>query len=70
MKRSFKKLFLVVCLFTITSVTYSQGPGPCPGGPPCDPPNPVGVPIDGGLLVLLSSGLVYAVSKLRSKKNQ
>ena len=41
------------------------GPGPCTS-PPCNPPNPPGlVPIDGGILLLLTSGLIYGVSKLR-----
>lgn len=66
MKRNTKQLLLFIVLFTITSLTYSQGPGPCPN-PPCGPPNPVGLPIDGGILFLLSTGLVYAISKLRNK---
>ena len=50
--------------------TFAQGgpgggPGPCTN-PPCNPPNPPGlVPIDGGILLLLTSGLIYGVSKLR-----
>ena len=66
MKRSTKQILLFVVFITITSLTYSQGPGPCPN-PPCDPPNPVGLPIDGGLIFLLIAGLLFGVRKLRQR---
>lgn len=69
-----KKFFssLSILLFTLcllaSAETFGQpggGPGPCTI-PPCNPPNPPGlVPIDGGILLLLTSGLVYGVNKLR-----
>jgi hypothetical protein len=54
---------LVFTLFLLISVeTFSQtGPGP-----PIPPP-PGLAPIDGGILLLLTSGLIYGVSKLRDK---
>ncbi|MFT7330668.1 MAG: hypothetical protein ACI848_000734 [Roseivirga sp.] len=52
---------LVFTLFLLISVeTFSQV------GPPIPPP-PGLVPIDGGVLLLLTSGLIYGVSKLRDK---
>jgi hypothetical protein len=50
---------LVFTLFLLISVeTFSQPPPPPPPGL---------VPIDGGILLLLTSGLIYGVSKLRDK---
>ncbi len=41
------------------------GPGPC-RTPPCNPPNPPGlVPIDSGIVLLLTSGLIYGIRELR-----
>ena len=71
MKKSLKKLFLIVVFSAITFVSYAQGPGGGPGpctNPPCNPPNPPGLPIDGGAIFLLSSGLIYAINKLRKKE--
>ncbi|MCF6278975.1 MAG: hypothetical protein L3J14_01360 [Flavobacteriaceae bacterium] len=71
MKKSLKKLFLIVVFTSITFVSYAQGPGGGPGpctSPPCNPPNPPGLPIDGGAIFLLSSGLIYAINKLRRKE--
>ena len=45
------------------------GPGPCIGGPPCNPPNPPGLaPIDDGVVFLLASGLILGVVSLKRKK--
>ncbi|PHR73581.1 MAG: hypothetical protein COA67_02290 [Lutibacter sp.] len=60
----------VLALLVNTNVCYSQpggGPGPCTT-PPCNPPNPPGLPIDGGAIFLLSSGLLYGVNRLRRKE--
>ncbi|MFT7497927.1 MAG: hypothetical protein ACI8QP_000508 [Porticoccaceae bacterium] len=59
-KIPFSLSVLVFTLFLLTSVeTFSQGP-------PIPPP-PGLVPIDGGILLLLTSGLIYGISKLRDK---
>ncbi|MFT4642368.1 MAG: hypothetical protein ACI89R_000203 [Candidatus Azotimanducaceae bacterium] len=59
-KIPFSLSVLVFTLFLLISVeTFSQGPPP--------PPPPGLVPIDGGILLLLTSGLIYGVSKLRDK---
>ena len=70
MKKSLNKLFLIIVFSIITITVYPQGPGggPGPGGPGSGPPNPVGLPIDGGAIFLLSSGLIYAINKLRKKE--
>jgi len=36
--------------------------------PPIPPPPPPGLPIDGGAIFLLLSGLIYGVKKISSKK--
>ena len=67
MKKSLIKLFLIVIFIVVNGVAFAQ----CPGGPPCGGPNqppPPGLPVDGGILFLLASGLVYGVVKLRKKE--
>lgn len=54
-----KKVLLVVIVLTGWNVC-SEGLGP---GSPDTPPPPVGLPIDGGVLWLLISGLVLGVFK-------
>jgi hypothetical protein len=59
-----KTLCLLIVLMTIQSLSaYAQGP-PSPGGEN-DPP---GVPIDGGLSLLLAAGVGYGIKELRKKK--
>lgn len=43
-------------------VAYAQKPPPLPGPPP-----PVGLPIDGGLSILMFLGAVFGVFKLRKR---
>lgn len=71
----FKKyitLVLFVSIFLISSDALTQGnPTPCPDGsaPPCGgPPPPPGVPIDGGIGLLLALGAGYGIKKLKEKK--
>ncbi|QTD38754.1 hypothetical protein JL193_05665 [Polaribacter batillariae] len=57
-----KKTFLV--LFTVlifTCIVNGQIVPPAPG----PPPPPPGLPVDGGLLFLLISGIIYGVKKVR-----
>lgn len=53
-----KEVFLFVLLYTCNYL-FAQGPGPPP------PPPPPGLPIDGGILLLVVSGAVYGINKLR-----
>lgn len=58
------KLLLVVVLMSAPfaiSVLFAQP------GPPPPPPPPVGVPIDGGILLLLSGLAAYGAKKIYNK---
>ena len=62
--RVYKVLFGIVAIL-ITTVVFADGPPPPPasGGAP-------GVPIDGGLGILLAGGVAYGIKKvLDSRKN-
>ena len=67
-KKRFQYLFII--LFSLMSIiSYSNGgkkgiPAPKPNGPPGDP----GLPIDGGVSILLVLGAAYGVYKLRKKE--
>ena len=55
---------LVALLVAATSAVFAQvGPPP----PPPPPPPPTSVPIDGGVFLLLVSGLIYGAKKLYNK---
>ncbi|QOD59506.1 hypothetical protein H9I45_09005 [Polaribacter haliotis] len=56
-----KKTFLV--LFTVLIYTCIVNGQVVP--PPMPPPPPPGLPVDGGLLFLFVSGLIYGVNKVR-----
>ena len=55
-----KKIIASILFVLISFVCVAQGSGP----PPPSPPPPVGLPVDGGILVLLGLGLVYGIKKL------
>jgi hypothetical protein len=57
---------LMLCIFfmLIGFVAYSQVKPPTPIGPPPPP----GLPIDGGLSILLIAGIAYGVYEKRRKK--
>ena len=38
--------------------------------PPPPPPDPIDTPIDGGLSVLIASGVLYGIKKWKGKKNE
>jgi len=48
-------LLPILLLFLVSTDVFPQGP----------PPPPPGLPIDGGVLFLLISGIVYAVKKIK-----
>jgi hypothetical protein len=56
-----KKLYITLFIGTFfISVVYSQVLPP-----PVPPPPPPGLPIDGGLLFLFLSGLIYGIKKIK-----
>jgi len=63
MLKKYATLILLILFITFSSDALAQTPCPNPGGPgPCNPP---GVPVDGGIGILLAIGVGYAVSKLK-----
>jgi len=54
---------LCLCFMLVTLVAYGQGPTPTPPPPPGNE-----LPIDGGLSLLLVSGVAYGIYELRRKK--
>ena len=59
MANKYLKAFIFICLFIIADVAFA-------GGPP--PPLPPITPIDGGVFALFAAGILYGISRLRSKK--
>jgi len=59
MTNKYIKSILVFSIFIFTDSIFAQGPPP--------PPPPL-TPIDGGVLALFATGVVYGISRLRSKK--
>jgi len=57
-----KRKFVTIAAVLIAMQVFGQSVPP-----PIPPPPPPGLPIDGGVLFLLLSGLVYGVRKIRSK---
>ena len=62
MKSRFNKYLLSFCLVLICATMFAQKP-PDPSGTP-----PVGLPIDGGIAVLIVSGVAYGIYELKRKK--
>ena len=57
-----KKIVLAsFCLTALAVVAFAQG------GPPFNPgnPNPVGVPVDGGVSLLIAFGAAYGAKRLK-----
>ena len=53
-----RKQILTLCILALTfSVSSQVAP------PPIPPPPPPGLPIDGGILFLLVSGIIYGIKK-------
>ena len=55
-----KKKSLLTLVILVCSALVANGQGLPP-----PPPPPPGLPIDGGILVLLAAGLFYGIKKLR-----
>ncbi|HRG87402.1 MAG TPA: hypothetical protein PLW44_00165 [Chitinophagales bacterium] len=61
MRKTFTLKFVWALVLMVVAVgVFAQGPPP-PPPPPAPPP---GVPIDGGIFLLLGAGLVYGARKL------
>ena len=56
-----KRYIALFLMMVVVGVVNSQGGGP--PGPGGGVPPPPGLPIDGGLLFLLISGILYGVNK-------
>ena len=63
-----KKITTVLVALLFFGVFNLYAPPGEPGGGPVGEDPPVGVPIDGGAVVLLIAGAAYGVKKLRSSK--
>lgn len=60
MMKQNKKIFILTLFFLIGFVCIAQGPPP----PQPPPTGPVGLPIDGGVLMAAFFALIYGVKKL------
>ncbi len=70
-KNRFTERILLIAAGVLIAVPSFSQPGPPtgPSGPPCWPP-PCSVPINGGIIILLASGLflgLYMLYKMRKK---
>ena len=65
MKMQNKKIFASILFVLISFVCVAQGINP---PPPPSPPPPPGLPIDGGLLLVLGLGLIYGAKKILRAK--
>ncbi|WP_394335316.1 PID-CTERM protein-sorting domain-containing protein [Lutibacter flavus] len=65
-----KNLRYILCSFFIltSSIIFANKTPPLPNRPGQSSAPPVGLPIDGGISLLLFSGLAFGVYKLKSKK--
>ncbi|TXD47742.1 PID-CTERM protein-sorting domain-containing protein [Polaribacter sp. IC073] len=57
--KNIKLTVLFIVLLTTNAVFGQIAP------PPAPPPPPPGLPVDGGVVFLLVSGLIYGVTKLK-----
>ena len=70
-KKYKKSCLLAAFLFTLSVISYANPPGG--GGNPSDPGDggdpDAGVPIDGGISLLLVAGAAYGARKIYKQKN-
>lgn len=64
MKKKSKLYLMSLSVMLFSVMLFSQGKGP---EPPAPPPPP-GLPIDGGLAILLAAGVAYGVFEKKRKK--
>ena len=60
------RIFIILVVFFIQQTTVFADGGP---PPPSTPPPPPGLPLDGGLVLLLILSLAYGIYKLNQIKN-
>ncbi len=68
MKSRFNKYLLSFGLMLLCATMYAQKGGDMPVPGTNDNPPPVGLPIDGGLSLLLISGIAFGFYELKRKK--
>lgn len=68
MKKKYWKLIILVAFFLIINTPLAQGQGRPPDTPGRRPPGPPGLPIDAGIIALLSAGAFYGVKKIKDSK--
>ena len=69
MKSRFNKYLLSFSLILICATVFAQNKLPEPQRPgAASAPVPPGLPIDGGLIYLIISGIAYGVYELKRKK--
>ena len=61
-------LFVAVMFFSNMAVAHTCPPNRTHGPGRSCPPRPPGLPIDGGIGILLAIGIGYAVKKLKEKE--
>ena len=69
MKLFFNLFRAAAVVFLLTqAVAPAHALNPVPTIPVCDTPSPTGAPIDGGASLLLASGAMYAVRRIRKAR--
>ncbi|WP_055436150.1 PID-CTERM protein-sorting domain-containing protein [Lacinutrix algicola] len=63
-----KKPFASILFVLISFVCSAQTQNPPP--PPAGPSGPVGLPVDGGLIILFAAGLLYGIYKVYSNRKK
>ena len=64
MIKTIKRITILSLMILLSTVMYAQTPPhPGGGGAPAGGDPPVGAPLDGGLLLLLSFGAAYGLKK-------
>ncbi|WP_299250441.1 PID-CTERM protein-sorting domain-containing protein [uncultured Lacinutrix sp.] len=64
-----KKPFASILFVLISFVCSAQTQNP-PPPPPAGPSGPVGLPIDGGLIILFAAGFLYGIYKLYTNRRK
>lgn len=64
-----KKTFASILFVLISFVCSAQTQNP-PPPPPAGPSGPVGLPLDGGLVILFAVGFLYGIYKIYSNRKK
>ncbi|MDB5248149.1 MAG: hypothetical protein JWQ40_2543 [Segetibacter sp.] len=66
----FKKItfILVIAIIALSTPFHSMGQDFEPGDPDLQPEPPVDAPFDGGVLLLIASGVIYGIKKESNKR--